>query len=86
MSGRYFGSQTTPTLDLGAEQRTLMTIRVSRDSGRTWVQTTAVREGDPMRILADPMRFPACECARCGGRASVAARALRPVATAGPSW
>ncbi|MFE5534312.1 hypothetical protein [Streptomyces sp. NPDC056492] len=60
------------------EPRVLMTLRVSRDSGQTWEQESAVREGDPVAILSDPGRYPLCECARCAGPQAVSARALRP--------
>lgn len=66
------------TADLAGESRVLMTLRVSRDSGRSWSQTTAMREGDPFVILSNPGCYPPCECARCLGP-SVSARALRRV-------
>jgi hypothetical protein len=56
--------------------RVLMTVRVSRDSGRTWEQESEVREGDPVAILSDPGRYPLCECLRCVGQRSVSARSL----------
>lgn len=62
----------------GEESRSLMTMRVSRDNGRTWDQETVVREGDPVVLLYDPGRYPPCECARCAGRRTVSARSLRP--------
>ncbi|MEV4872525.1 hypothetical protein [Streptomyces syringium] len=43
----------------------LMTLRVSRDSGRTYEPTRAVRAGDPWIILENPVRYPPCECPRC---------------------
>lgn len=64
--------------DLGAEPRVLMSLRVSRDSGRTWARSTRVLEGEPFDILANPGRYPPCECPRCVGP-SVSARSLRPV-------
>jgi len=69
--------QVTHATDLGAEPRILMSLRVSRDSGRSWSQTTQVREDDPFDIFSDPGRYPPCECPRCVGP-SVAARALHP--------
>lgn len=60
------------------EPRALMTMRVSRDSGRTWEREAVVREGDPVAILYDPGRYPPCECARCAGQRPVSARSLRP--------
>ncbi|CAM5261597.1 hypothetical protein GCM10010329_04430 [Streptomyces spiroverticillatus] len=56
------------------EPRTLMTLRVSRDSGRTWSAEEVVREGDPVAILENPVRFPACGCVRCVRPA----RSMRP--------
>lgn len=61
----------------GEESRARMTLRVSRDSGRTWSVRCEVRDISPLTILANPVRFPPCECARCLGPGS--ARALRPV-------
>lgn len=63
---------------LGADPRVLMTLRVSRDSGRTWQQSTSVREGDPFVILSDPGRYPPCGCARCTGHNALSATSLRP--------
>lgn len=60
------------------EPRVLLTVRVSRDSGRTWERTSEVREGDSVVVLSDPGRYPPCECPRCVGRRSVSARSLRP--------
>lgn len=56
------------TQGLGTEQRLLMTLRVSRDSGRTWGQVTEVREVENPVILNNPMGFPTCTCPRCTGR------------------
>lgn len=53
-----------------AEQRVLMTLRVSRDSGRTWGQLTEVREDVDRVILDNPGLFPACRCPRCTDRCS----------------
>ncbi len=63
-----------PGLDTG--QRVRMTLRVSRDSGRTWGRTIAVREGDPVRFSAGP-QYPMCECRRCADRSAVPVRSLR---------
>lgn len=49
----------------GTEHRVLMTLRVSRDSGRTWGQVTEVREVDNPVILDNPIDFPPCTCPRC---------------------
>lgn len=51
--------------DLRAEGHTLMTIRVSRDSGRTWGPTTVVSCAEPRDLPAEPLRFPPCRCPRC---------------------
>ncbi len=59
------------------QPRVLMSLRVSRDSGRTWEPTVAVREGDPVVVLENPGGYPPCECARCTGRRTVAARSPR---------
>ncbi|WP_455353048.1 hypothetical protein [Streptomyces sp. SYSU K217416] len=52
---------------LGTEQRVLMTLRVSRDSGRTWGQATEVREEENPVFLDNPGGFPPCTCPRCTG-------------------
>lgn len=72
------GSGSTRAVDLGTDRRVLMSLRVSRDSGRTWKQSTRVREGDSFVILSDPGRYPPCGCARCTGRDSLSATSLRP--------
>lgn len=65
-------------LELAAEPRLLMTLRVSRDSGRTWTRTTNVQAGDSYVILSDPGRYPPCECPRCGFQlGSARAQSLR---------
>lgn len=56
------------TQSLGVEQGVLMTLRVSRDSGRTWGPVTKVREGENPVILGNPGGFPPCTCPRCTGR------------------
>ncbi|MEW2114865.1 hypothetical protein AB0945_06685 [Streptomyces sp. NPDC005474] len=53
------------TQDLGAEQRVLMRLRVSHDSGRTWGRVTEVLEDQNPVILDNPIGFPPCACARC---------------------
>lgn len=45
--------------------RPSLTIRVSRDSGRTWSHTSVVHAVHPLPVMADPMRFPPCRCPRC---------------------
>lgn len=47
------------------DQRVLMTLRVSRDSGRTWGRTTEVQEAEHPVFLDNPGRFPPCACPRC---------------------
>ncbi|WP_326687455.1 hypothetical protein OIE63_10020 [Streptomyces sp. NBC_01795] len=46
-----------------------MTIRVSRDEGRTWSRTRIVVEDErgPPEPLERPMVFPPCTCPRCEG-------------------
>ena len=63
----------------GTEQRPLMTFRISRDSGKTWEQSSIVREGEPVVLMNEPTRYPECECARCVGRRTVSARSLSPL-------
>jgi hypothetical protein len=48
-----------------AEHRILMTLRVSRDSGRTWSQVMEVREDERAMFPDNPGRFPPCGCPRC---------------------
>lgn len=48
-----------------AGHRVLMTLRVSRDSGRTWSQLTEVREDEKAKTPDNPGRFPPCTCPRC---------------------
>ncbi len=53
------------TQGLGVEHRVLMTLRVSRDSGRTWGQVTKVREDESPVMRDNPGGFPPCTCPRC---------------------
>ncbi|MEX2973125.1 hypothetical protein [Streptomyces sp. C184] len=53
---------------LGVEQRVLMTLKVSRDSGRTWGPLTKVREDENPATLDNPGGFPPCTCPRCTSR------------------
>lgn len=80
-AGGHVHERLSRPLDLAAEPRLLMTLRVSRDAGRTWSQTTRVQSGDPYVILSDPGRYPPCECPRCLGSSPVSARAQRPAET-----
>ncbi|SEB81216.1 hypothetical protein SAMN04490356_1772 [Streptomyces melanosporofaciens] len=44
--------------------RTMMTLRVSRDSGKTYGPTRVVRSTEPLMPL-ETSAWPPCECARC---------------------
>lgn len=55
------------TQGLGVEPRVLMTLRVSRDSGRTWSQAMQVREDENPLLRDNPGGFPPCTCPRCTG-------------------
>ena len=46
-------------------RQTLMTIRVSRDGGRTWTTTKRIREGDSTLGVDVTNAWPPCRCARC---------------------
>ncbi|MGW4227459.1 hypothetical protein ACWEG1_28825 [Streptomyces bauhiniae] len=48
-----------------------MTLRVSRDSGRTWGPRTEVRVGKDPVPPDNPGRFPPCACRRCTARDAV---------------
>lgn len=48
-----------------------MTLRVSRDSGRTWGPTTVVQAPDAP-ALPDLGGYPPCGCPRCTERHSLA--------------
>lgn len=51
------------------ERRVLMTLRVSRDSGRTWGPRTVILDDQGQGSLpSEPMRFPPCRCPRCLNR------------------
>ncbi|GES32280.1 hypothetical protein San01_47670 [Streptomyces angustmyceticus] len=52
---------------LGTEQRVLMTLRISHDSGRTWGPVREVREEEHPATFDNPGRFPPCMCRRCTG-------------------
>ncbi|PHQ48939.1 hypothetical protein BLA24_27855 [Streptomyces cinnamoneus] len=60
----------------------LMTLRVSRDGGRTYGPPRAVRRDGPVVILANPVSCPPRECPRCTperqATRAVSARSLRP--------
>ncbi|MEU6482410.1 hypothetical protein [Streptomyces sp. NPDC046887] len=42
-----------------------MTLRISRDSGRTWGAPTEVRVDEDTPVPVSPTVFPPCGCARC---------------------
>lgn len=42
----------------------MMTLRVSRDSGKTYGPTRVVRSTEPLMPLETSV-WPPCECARC---------------------
>lgn len=47
-----------------------MTLRVSRDSGRTWGPLGEVRVGENPAVPDSLGGFPPCACHRCGARDS----------------
>ncbi len=42
-----------------------LTLRVSRDSGKTWGPTTTITEDVPLAPISNPNQYPPCECPRC---------------------
>lgn len=46
------------------QEYALLTVRVSRDSGKTWEPKREVRSGDKPDPLISSA-WPLCECARC---------------------
>lgn len=44
-----------------------ITLRVSRDGGRTWGPTTVYRPSRESAPLESAGRFPPCACPRCRG-------------------
>ncbi len=48
-----------------------MTLRVSRDSGRTWGPLTEVRVGDNPVPADNSGVFPPCTCGQCTERTSI---------------
>ncbi|ARH91747.1 hypothetical protein STRMOE7_17175 [Streptomyces sp. MOE7] len=48
-----------------------MTLRVSRDSGRTWGPLTEARVGDSPVLPNGPGGLPPCTCRRCAERNAV---------------
>ncbi|AXU13932.1 exo-alpha-sialidase [Streptomyces clavuligerus] len=53
----------------GGKGKSRMTLRVSRDSGRTWGPSTVVREGDGDGdcLPKNGIPYPPCYCPRCTG-------------------
>ncbi|TXR95171.1 hypothetical protein EAO73_34585 [Streptomyces sp. col6] len=56
-----------------------MTLRVSRDSGRTWGPLKAVRVGEDPVIPENPGRYPPCVCPRCSRQAGNAVASFQMV-------
>lgn len=56
------GAQRPPSV-----RASTMTLRVSRDGGRTWGRARTVREDlrVPPEPLCQPMLYPPCRCPRC---------------------
>ncbi|AZK95388.1 hypothetical protein B7R87_17145 [Streptomyces tsukubensis] len=49
----------------GGDRPVLMTLRVSRDSGRSWGPVTVVHVSEGTEPPLEPMRFPPCCCRLC---------------------
>ncbi|RZE57693.1 hypothetical protein C0Q98_16430 [Streptomyces albidoflavus] len=58
------------------EDEVRMTLRISRDSGRTWGPTTRVRMSRARPASVSRERYPPCQCQGC--------RARQPQAAHGP--
>ncbi len=58
----------TPARDQDTDTRVVMTLRVSRDSGRTWGPRRDVRAGNDRGVPVGSWMFPPCTCPRCAGR------------------
>ncbi|QDD62466.1 hypothetical protein FE156_23250 [Streptomyces albidoflavus] len=58
-------------------KRTAMTLKVSRDSGRTWGPVTVVQveADDPVPVVTG--KFPPCTCSRCTVHAEPKATPVR---------
>lgn len=69
----------TLTHGLGEEQRVIMTLRVSRDSGRTWGPRTEVSLAKGPVVPISPFRFPPCACPPCARQQRDSTRPLRMV-------
>ncbi|MBV2355996.1 exo-alpha-sialidase [Streptomyces sp. J2-1] len=50
---------------LGTERRVRMTLRVSRDSGRTWGRLLEVLEDENPVIAMNSGNYPPCSCLHC---------------------
>ncbi|ADI10664.1 hypothetical protein SBI_07544 [Streptomyces bingchenggensis BCW-1] len=46
------------------KDRAMMTLRVSRDGGKTYGPTRVIRSTDPLRPLETSV-WPPCQCPRC---------------------
>lgn len=53
-------------LQVPSEETTLMTIRVSRDGGRTWTPRQAIKSKNAGQPYTNA--WPPCECPRCTPR------------------
>ncbi|WP_328831327.1 hypothetical protein OHT77_28795 [Streptomyces sp. NBC_00252] len=51
-----------------AIDRPLMTMRISRDSGRSWEPERAVFDGDVDLAPLATSEWPPCRCPRCAAR------------------
>ncbi|TSB31581.1 hypothetical protein FNJ62_03180 [Streptomyces benahoarensis] len=51
-----------------AESRSLLTLRVSRDGGRTWSPEKVIRGRENLSPLVSVV-WPPCACPRCSKRA-----------------
>ncbi|MET9347318.1 hypothetical protein [Streptomyces termitum] len=54
-----------PSRPASSTPLTLMTLRVSRDSGRTWGPTVTLTDETPLAPLMNPNQYPPCACPRC---------------------
>lgn len=55
----------TESLAKDSDAQVVMTLRVSRDSGRSWGPTTAVRVDGDRVVPIGTGAFPPCMCQRC---------------------
>lgn len=52
------------TMPSGGKRKTLMTLRVSRDGGRTWGPLREINSTEPLLPVSWP-EYPPCACPRC---------------------